>query len=95
MKPVLIKVSKIGDPKARFSITITPWCRGERYSGFFHFPLDTYLTMLYIKQGCPRGEIVKAMDCAIVVSEFVLQLRYYVHVRAKVWNHFSSQLWAK
>ena len=26
-----------------------------------------------------RGVIVKAMDCEIVVSEFVLQSRYYVH----------------
>ena len=32
--------------------------------------------------GCPRGVIVKAMDCGIVVSEFVLQSRYYVHFRA-------------
>ena len=29
--------------------------------------------------GCPRGVMVKAMDCEIVVSEFVLQSRYYVH----------------
>ena len=34
------------------------------------------------KRGCPRGVIVKAMDCGIVVSEFVLQWRYYVHFRA-------------
>ena len=26
--------------------------------------------------------MVKAMDCGIVVSEFVLQSRYYVHFRA-------------
>ena len=32
--------------------------------------------------GCPRGEMVKAMDCGIVVSEFILQSRYYVHFRA-------------
>ena len=32
--------------------------------------------------GCPRGVMVKAMDCEIVVSEFVLQARYYVHFRA-------------
>ena len=32
--------------------------------------------------GCPRGVMVKAMDCAIVVNEFVLQSRYYVHFRA-------------
>ena len=28
---------------------------------------------------CPRGVMVKAMDCEIVVSEFELQSRYYVH----------------
>ena len=32
--------------------------------------------------GYPRGVMVKAMDCGIVVSEFVLQSRYYVHFRA-------------
>ena len=31
---------------------------------------------------CPRGVMVKAMDCGIVVSEFVLQSCYYVHFRA-------------
>ena len=32
--------------------------------------------------GCPRGVMVKVMDCEIVVSEFKLQSRYYVHFRA-------------
>ena len=32
--------------------------------------------------GYPRGVMVKAMDCRIVVSEFVFQSRYYVHFRA-------------
>ena len=32
--------------------------------------------------GCPRGVMVKAIDYGIVISEFVLQLRYYVHFRA-------------
>ena len=32
--------------------------------------------------GCPRGVMVKAMDCGIVVHEFVLQSRYYFHFRA-------------
>ena len=32
--------------------------------------------MLIIVGGCPRGVMVKAMDCRIVVSEFVLQSRY-------------------
>ena len=32
---------------------------------------------------CPRGVMVKAMECiyGIVVSEFVVQSRYYVHFR--------------
>ena len=34
------------------------------------------------KGGGPHGVMVKAMDCGIIVSEFVLQLRYYVHFRA-------------
>ena len=33
-------------------------------------------------QGCPCGVMVKAMNCGIVVREFVLQSRYYVHFRA-------------
>ena len=33
-------------------------------------------------QGCPQGVIVKSMDCGIVVSEFVLQSRYYIHFQA-------------
>ena len=32
--------------------------------------------------GCPRGVMVKAMNCGIVVREFVLHSRYYVHFRA-------------
>ena len=38
--------------------------------------------IILIKVGCPRGVMVKAMDCGIVVSEFELQSRYYVHFRA-------------
>ena len=33
-------------------------------------------------RGCPRGVMVKVMDYGIVVSEFVLRSRYYVHFRA-------------
>ena len=33
-------------------------------------------------EGCPRGVMVKAMDCGIVEREFVLQSRYYVRFRA-------------
>ena len=34
---------------------------------------------LTLKGGCPRGVMVKAMDCGIVVREFVLQSCYYIH----------------
>ena len=30
----------------------------------------------------PSGVMVKAMDCRIVVREFVLQSRYYIHFGA-------------
>ena len=30
----------------------------------------------------PRGVMVKAIDCEIVVTEFELQLRYYIHFLA-------------
>ena len=40
-----------------------------------------YLTRIIIFNwgGYPCGVMVKVMGCAIIVSEFVLQLRYYVH----------------
>ena len=36
---------------------------------------------LYSKRavGCPRDVMAKVMDCRIIVTEFVLQSRYYVH----------------
>ena len=42
-----------------------------------------YITAVSTKslRGCPRGVMVKAMDCGIVVSEFVFQSHYYVHFR--------------
>ena len=41
--------------------------------------------------GCPRGVMVKAMDCRIVVREFVLQSRYYVHVRRHAGHCWRSR----
>ena len=32
-----------------------------------------------VRGRCSRGVMVKAMDCGIVVSEFELQSRYYIH----------------
>ena len=49
---------------------------------FFHHFLSNNLFYLFIYRGCPRGVMVKAMDCGIVVREFILQSRYYVNFRA-------------
>ena len=40
------------------------------------------MQLAYPKVAKPRGVMVKALDCGIVVREFVLQSRYYVHFRA-------------
>ena len=43
-----------------------------------------------LKGGCPHGVMVKAMDCGIVVREFVLQSRYYIHFRANTpWERYE------
>ena len=45
------------------------------------------------RQGrCPRGVMVKAMDCEIGVSEFVLQSQYYVHFRANTLGKVMNTL---
>ena len=43
--------------------------------------LSTNFRELPFREECPRGVMVKAMHCGIVVREFVLQSRYYVHFR--------------
>ena len=47
----------------------------------------------------PHGVMIKAMDCGIVISKFVLESYYYVHFRAntlgKSMNPLSFQLWVK
>ena len=41
-------------------------------------------------RGCPRGVMVKAKDCGIVVRDFVLQSRYYIHFRANtLWKSMN------
>ena len=44
--------------------------------------IKTLILHLSVRWGCPRGVMVKVMDCGIVVREFVLQSRYYVHFQA-------------
>ena len=37
---------------------------------------EKMITLPYFRGACPRDEMVKVMDCGIVVNEFVLQSRY-------------------
>ena len=43
-------------------------------------------------KGCPHGVMVKAMDCGIGVSEFVLQSHYYVHFWANTLGKGTNPL---
>ena len=54
---------------------------------FFFFSLFSLFFLnlrlhLEMGWGCPRGVMVKAMDCGIIVNKFVFQSRYYIHFRA-------------
>ena len=43
--------------------------------------------------GCPRGVMVKALDCGIVISDFELQLRHCVNFRKNtLWNSITPVL---
>ena len=44
----------------------------------------------FLRRRCPRGVMVKAMNCGIVVSEFVLQSCSYVHFRANILGNGMS-----
>ena len=45
-----------------------------------------------VLQGCPRGIIVKSMDCGIVVSELELQLHNHVHFRTNTFKKGMNPL---
>ena len=49
---------------------------------YTHTYICTYTYTQIHKWGCSRGVMVKVIDCGIVVYEFVLQSRSYVHFRA-------------
>ena len=54
-------------------------------------------------KGCPRGVMVKVLDCGIVVSRFELQSRVYVHFRTNstttvllegwLWHYITQEGW--
>ena len=65
----------------KFSVSLLkPLISGQNeLIGLFHNLTSCPLQKI---RGCPRGVMVKAMGSGIVVSEFVLQSRYYVLFRA-------------
>ena len=72
-----------------------PFHVSSSYVCFYFFPISHFISHLFFPlyfAGCPRGVMVKAMDCGIVVSKFVLQLRYYVHFRANTFGKGMNPL---
>ena len=65
--------------------SMTRCCSSSSYYYYYHYCCcSNYyfsLVMFIYSRGCPRGVIVKVLDYRIVVSEFGLQLHYYVHFR--------------
>ena len=62
--------------------TLTCLLNGQTRTTAKMFKWNTIYSETHIDGECPRSVMVKAIDCGIVVSEFVLQSRYYVHFRA-------------
>ena len=58
-----------------------------RYNKLGNYTLNRFAfltgqtTKLFVIRGCPRGVMVKTLNCGIVVSEFKLHSTYYVHFR--------------
>ena len=90
-----IKVCRLFNAKSIFKQIIVSYCELALLTKFLY---DGTALGLY-GGGDPRGVMFKAIDCGIVVSEFVLQSRYYVHFQAntlgKGMNLLSFQLWVK
>ena len=58
--------------------------RSDTYLQHIRLHYHPYISkpQVFLYRGCPRGVMVKTMDCGIEVREFILQSRYYVHFRA-------------
>ena len=54
-------------------------CFGQKNLGQYVAVCPRLQLTSHTQRGCPHGVMVKAMDCGIVVSEFILQSCYYVH----------------
>ena len=67
-----------------FSKILLPGCLVNQRKKYCQAPFCRVSLALILNRlwRCPRGVMVKAMDCGIVISEFVPQSRYYVHFQA-------------
>ena len=66
-------------------------CPEDLKRKFLASQIQVFCNNQYAK-GYPRGVMVKALDCGIVVREFVLQSRYYVHFRENTLGKGKSPL---
>ena len=64
----------------RFNRKLSP--KQSFLTSSYKYLSSQYFWFTWSLWGCPRGVMVKAMDCGIVVSEFLLQSHYYVNFRA-------------
>ena len=86
---------------AKWSLELGMWIKKQHksYSKFNVTRKKTNICHLVLKivsskcfRRCPCGVMVKALDCRIVVCEFVLQSRYYVHFQANTLGKGMSPL---
>ena len=66
-------------------------------SSFFHTHTHTHIYIyiyIHLQGRCPRGVMVEAMDCGIVLSR-VRTLTFWQIPLGKAWTSLSSELWVK
>ena len=91
VKKAVSEYERIAGAKVNFDksegLRLGAWRGSNTLPGPFHWS-DGPVRILGVwfgpnlQLGCPRGVMVKAMNCGIVAREFVLHSRYYVHFRA-------------
>ena len=80
-----------------FCALIFSWKIYPNTSDFFVLLLNW---LIYKSRECPHGVMVKALNCGVIVSEFKLQLCYYIYFWSNtlgkgMWTPLSPQLWVK
>ena len=60
--------------------TINSYKQLKHLTGTYEYDNTTNAATINV-WGCPRGVMVKEIDCGIVSSKFELQSNYYIHFR--------------